>query len=519
MTIGYGYDPEQKRKAALNIVKSGVSAINPVVGSIIPTNPSPGEPVTARQVMNENTWRDWDRRLQEQQKERDTAQSAAEKAGVVVRQGVGNAFKATIATPMELAMNNIVAPALDTVSDFGRGVMGLQQPAPPAVQTVTQTTTANQNNPIARNNEGQAANPARIVTTPAQTPISNRSAVSASGVVDNGWIKSPSGITSRQARDSGSGQVGTEYQMRLPDGGTAWGFKASGQRTPSPVQQQSGLGLGYQPGGVVSRGGYSFQGPPADAARFYEPIITGPNANNLSGPTNETFRRYRAAELAEQNGPHFVTPREYGWGWKGHNERVASQIQNGLEQARLAQSQQSLDMQDLSSQYKHQIDQARLANEQAQLQQQLAQGGLAYAQGMNQFGYNRQLQQMRQQLSQLDPNSQAARDLQWRINALGGDNTQPERKYIPRTSEDALGNKTTEFYTPNQDGSLSRVQILDEQNDGGVKSTEQFERQKKEVMSKLGNKEQQAALESALQSARTLEQRQAIINSFLEKLK
>lgn len=266
-------------------------------------------------------------------------------------------------------------------------------------------------------------------------------------------------------------------------------------------------------------GGYSFQGPPADAARFYEPIITGPNANNLSGPTNETFRRYRAAELAEQNGPHFVTPREYGWGWKGHNERVASQIQNGLEQARLAQSQQSLDMQDLSSQYKHQIDQARLANEQAQLQQQLAQGGLAYAQGMNQFGYNRQLQQMRQQLSQLDPNSQAARDLQWRINALGGDNTQPERKYIPRTSEDALGNKITDFYTPNQDGSLSRVQILDEQNDGGVKSTEQFERQKKEVMSKLGNKEQQAALESALQSARTLEQRQAIISSFLEKLK
>lgn len=112
MTIGYGYDPEQKRKAALNIVKSGVSAINPVVGSIIPTNPSPGEPVTARQVMNENTWRDWDRRLQEQQKERDTARSAAEKAGVVVRQGVGNAFKATIATPMELAMNNIVAPPL-----------------------------------------------------------------------------------------------------------------------------------------------------------------------------------------------------------------------------------------------------------------------------------------------------------------------------------------------------------------------------------------------------------------------
>lgn len=38
-------------------------------------------------------------------------------------------------------------------------------------------------------------------------------------------------------------------------------------------------------------------------------------------------------------------------------------------------------------------------------------------------------------------------------------------------------------------------------------------------MSKLGNKEQQAALESALQSARTLEQRQAIISSFLEKLK
>lgn len=292
-------------------------------------------------------------------------------------------------------------------------------------------------------------------------------------------------------------------------------------QTRSPVtQEDAATSPAYSQGGYIN-GGYSFQGSDADRARFMAPV-SGPGRGPVAG--NETFLKYRQAEQGQAGPkqPEYLGP-ETGLGWKTRRDIYAQQMgayNNALNnQAEAAYRQGMLGIEARNAAAREHEVQARLANEQAQLQQQLAQGGLAYAQGMNQFGYNRQLQQMRQQLSQLDPNSQAARDLQWRINALGGDNTQPERKYIPRTSEDALGNKTTDFYTPNQDGSLSRVQILDEQNDGGVKSTEQFERQKKEVMSKLGNKEQQAALELALQSARTLEQRQAIINSFLEKLK
>lgn len=136
------------------------------------------------------------------------------------------------------------------------------------------------------------------------------------------------------------GEHGLVYQMGTPGQPGSGSMQVYGKPQAAQTGAQPRLGLnGIGNYNIASRagGGYSFQGNAADAARFGAPVFR-PGYTPQTGE-NLTFleMRRRAQEPQSPSAPDFVSPQQFGWGWKGENQRRQEAYNNEWNQYKAGQ--------------------------------------------------------------------------------------------------------------------------------------------------------------------------------------